>query len=85
MASQRVSIPVYGLACFGGGARTVEHVLERIPGTSEVYVNPATQEAYVEFDADRVTVDDLCKGIQRCGFRPGPPVFDSTRRHITRS
>lgn len=85
MTSQRVSIPVYGLACGGGGARTVEHALKRIPGTSEVYVNPARQEAYVEFDADRVTVEDLCTAVRRCGFRPGAPVFDNTRPQVTRS
>ena len=79
MTSQRVSIPVYGLACGGGGALTVENSLRRIPGTIEVYVNPATQDAYVEFDADRVTVEDLCKGIRRCGFRPGLPAFEDAR------
>ena len=84
MTSQRVSIPVYGLACGGGGARTVEHALKRIPGTSQVYVNPATQEAYVEFDADRVTAEDLCAGIRRCGFRPGSPVLDHTNPHVAR-
>ena len=85
MTSQRVSIPVYGLACGGGGALMVERMLKRIPGTTEVYVNPATQEAYVEFDADRVTVEDLCQGIRRCGFRPGPPALDSTRVEVTGS
>ena len=79
MKSQRVSIPVYGLACGGGGALTVERTLKRIPGATDVYVNPATQEAYVEFDADRVTVEDLCNGIRGCGFRPGSPAFDDTR------
>lgn len=84
MTSQRISIPVYGLACGGGGALTVERALRRLPGTIEVYVNPATQEAYVEFDADRVTVEDLCKGIRHCGFRPESPALDNTRPQITR-
>ena len=84
MRSRRVSIPVYGLACGGGGALTVEHALKRIAGTTEVYVNPATQEAYVEFDADRVTVEALCEGIRRCGFHPGTPALEDAGPEVTR-
>ena len=76
MATQHVSIPVFGFACGSGGALTVEHVLSRLAGATSVYVNPATGLAEVDFDPDRLTVEELCKGIRRCGFRLGRPVVE---------
>ena len=76
MTTRHVSIPVFGLACGAGGALTVERVLSRVPGAVSVYVNPATGLAEVDFEPDRVTVEELCKRIRRCGFRPGAPVLD---------
>lgn len=80
MATRHVSIPVFGFACGGGGALTVEHVLSRVPGAVSVYLNPATGLAEVDFDAERVTVDELRKAIRRCGFRPGAPHVDEPAR-----
>lgn len=76
MATRHASIPVFGFACGAGGALTVERVLSRVPGATSVYVNPATGLAEVDFDSDRVTVEELCRRIRRCGFRPGTPVLD---------
>lgn len=80
MTTRHVSIPVVGFACGGGGALTVERVLSRVAGVISVYVNPATGLAEVDFDTDRVTVEELCKRIRRCGFRPGAPVVDERVR-----
>lgn len=80
MTTRHVSIPVFGFACGGGGALTVERVLARLPGAVSVYVNPATELAEVDFDPDQVTVEELCKGIRRCGFRPGRPLVDERVR-----
>ena len=76
MTARHVSIPVFGFACGAGGVLTVERVLSRLPGAISVYVNPATGLAEVDFDADRLSVEELCKGIRRCGFRPGAPLVD---------
>jgi hypothetical protein len=43
-------MPIYGLACGGGGALTIERVLQRVAGVRLAYVNPATEMAYVEYD-----------------------------------
>lgn len=48
--AERMTVPVTGLACGGGGALVVERMLRRIPGVTAVYVNPANETAYVEFD-----------------------------------
>lgn len=83
MATRHVSIPVFGFACGGGGALTVERVLSRVPGAVSVYVNPATGLAEVDFDAERVSVDELRKAIRRCGFRPGAPHIEGPSRNTS--
>ena len=79
MSTQHVSIPVYGVACAG---RSVERGLARLTGVIDVYVNAATELAEIEFDDERITVEQLCKGIRRFGFHPGTPSVapDSARR-----
>ena len=70
MSAHHVSIPVYGVACAG---HSVERGVARLAGVIAVYVNPATELAEIEFDDERITVEELCKGIRRCGFRAGTP------------
>src|SRR5262245_53571536 len=45
--TMRLSLPIYGLGCAG---LTAERALARVPGVKQVYVNPATQKAYIECD-----------------------------------
>jgi Cu+-exporting ATPase len=68
---QRVTLPIDGLGCGGGGALTVERVIARLPGVSRVYVNAATEMAYVELDPGRCTPDDISRAVERVGFRVG--------------
>lgn len=65
---QRVTLPVYNLGCAGGGALTVERVLQQTPGVGYVYVNPATEMAYVEYDPSQVETDALTTAIESVGF-----------------
>ena len=70
MSTHHVSIPVYGVACAG---QSVERSLAKLAGVITVYVNCATELAEVDFDDEQITVEQLCKGIRRCGFHPGTP------------
>lgn len=74
MSSQRVIVPIGGLACGGGGALAVERALERTPGVVRVYVNPLTEMAYVQFDAAQTSAGHLVAAVERAGFRAGEPV-----------
>lgn len=38
-----------------GGTQTIEQALREVPGVFRASVNPATEAAYVEYDADRCT------------------------------
>jgi copper chaperone CopZ len=70
---RRVTVPIFGLGCGGSGADTAERALERTPGVRHAYVNPATEMAYVEFDACACSAEALKDAIRSAGLRPGHP------------
>ncbi|HXH25527.1 MAG TPA: heavy metal-associated domain-containing protein [Vicinamibacterales bacterium] len=70
----RVLIPVYGLGCGGGGATTVERELAATEGVLRVYVNPATEIAYVDYDPAEVDPSSLARAVEKAGYRAGHPV-----------
>lgn len=67
-------IPVYDLGCGGAGASTVERELAATDGVVRVYVNPATETAYVDYDPAEVDPWTLARVVERTGYRPGRPV-----------
>lgn len=73
MSTVRLTIPIYGLSCGGGGALTVERALARLPGVARAYVNPALEMAYVEYDPTRVSWEQLAAAVESVGFRAGSP------------
>lgn len=66
--SARVVLPVLDLGCAGGDALTVERVIEHVPGVLRVYVNPATEKAYVDYDPDRVTSAAIAARVRELGY-----------------
>jgi cation transport ATPase len=74
----RTTLPVYNLSCGGGGAHTIDRALRRIAGVKHVYVNPATEMAYVAYDATLVDVPSLVAAIEQAGF--GAPRVHSAPR-----
>ena len=71
---RHVIIPISGFGCLGSGALIIERALAQAPGVIHVYVNPATEMAYVQYEADRCTPSALRVAIARAGFRAGEPV-----------
>jgi Cu+-exporting ATPase len=68
-----VAIPVIGLSLGGCGAGQVERALRPEPGVLYVYVNRATETAYVRYDPDRIGHQRLRRGIEALGLRAGSP------------
>jgi copper chaperone CopZ len=73
MSTQRTTIPIYQLSCGGGGSLTIERALTRLDGVIRVYVNPATEMAYIEYDTARVSPAAFVAAVERVGFRVGEP------------
>jgi copper chaperone CopZ len=69
-----LQIPVYGLGCGGAGATAVERELAATDGVLRVYVNPATETAYVDYDPAEVDALALVRAIERARYRPGRPL-----------
>lgn len=74
MKTRRVTVFIYELGCGGGGALTVERALAKVPGVVQVYVNPAAETAYVEYDPAVAGVDGLIAAVESVGFRAGEPI-----------
>lgn len=73
MSTQRITFPIYDLSCGGGGSLIVERALAKVSGVAHVYVNPATEMAYIEYDPTQATIDRLIGAIEHAGFRAGVP------------
>jgi Cu+-exporting ATPase len=73
MQPAKVSLPVIGLSLGGCGALTLERVLARLDGVLRVYVNPAMETAYVDYDPGRITADEIAKTIRKLGYEIAVP------------
>ena len=67
-------IPIFGLGCGGAGATTIERELAATGGVMRVYVNPATDTAYVDYDPSETDPWTLVRAVERAGYRAGRPV-----------
>ena len=73
MTTERATLAIYGLTCGGGGALLAERALAREPGVVRAYVNPSTEMAYVEYDPERVSADQLVAAVAHVGLRADAP------------
>jgi copper chaperone CopZ len=73
MKTQRITLPIDDLSCGGGGALIVERALAQTPGVVYVYINPATEMAYIEYDPALSDPGRLVKVVEHAGFRAGVP------------
>ena len=68
-------IPILDLGC-GASGIVIARALAATNGVLRVYVNPATETAYVDYDPAEVDPQALARAIERAGFRPGQPAKD---------
>ena len=73
MTRKSATVLLADMKCAGGTAHTVEAALLHVHGVSRAYVNPATEAAYVEYDAEQCTEADLITAVESVGVRTIPP------------
>lgn len=71
MSTQRTVLPLAPFGCAGSERYTVERVLHGEPGVVEVFVNPVTEMAYVDYDPLLTGPTELFDVLRRTGFAPG--------------
>lgn len=71
-ANRKLSIPLRGFSCGGGGALQLEKQISKLGGVVKVYVNPATEQAYLDVSGE-FDIDELLKLIEKNGFKFDPP------------
>jgi cation transport ATPase len=80
MTTQRITMPIYHLGCGGSGARMIERAVAGTPGVLSAYVNPALEMAYITFDPERCTADQVSAAVAACGVHSEPdqaaPTYD---------
>jgi len=74
MNLQKIALPIEDFGCAGSGAIIVERALTKVSGVLRVFVNAATEVAYVQYDADRCDISVLRAAIARAGFHAGVPL-----------
>jgi Cu+-exporting ATPase len=74
MPRRHVTLPIEDFGCSGSGAIVVERALAKVPGVLRVYVNAATEMAYIEYDAECCDPEALRTAIARAGFHAGLPI-----------
>ena len=67
MSLQRSTFPLPTLRCAAESV-AVEHLLRAVRGVAQVFVNPVTEMAYVEYDTDRCDEDSLRSALETAGY-----------------
>ncbi len=68
---QTVTLGVSGMTC-GGCVRSVTNVLKGVEGVARAEVSLEQQRAEVEFDPQKVNVDQLKLAIEDAGYEVSP-------------
>ena len=66
-AEEKVIIGITGMHC-ASCVSTIEKSLKKVEGVSSVVVNLASEKAYVDFDPERTTTEDLKTAIGKSGY-----------------
>jgi P-type Cu+ transporter len=65
--SKQFTLPVTGMTCANCVA-TVERNLKKLDGVQSAVVNLSSERATVEFDADKLGLDDIMARVERAGY-----------------
>ena len=66
--NKKAEVKITGMAC-AGCAGAVEKALKVLVGVSTAKIELATKTAFVDYDAGKLTLDDLKKAVQGAGYK----------------
>ncbi|WP_457621170.1 cation transporter [Persephonella sp.] len=64
---EEIELDISGMHC-AGCAAGIEGTLRNLPGIISVSVNFATSKGYIEYDASRITKEDIVERIRQLGY-----------------
>ena len=73
MTRKSATVLLSDMNCAGGTVHTVEVALLHVRGVSRAYVNPVTEAADVEYDAEQCAESDLITAVESVGVRALQP------------
>lgn len=73
-----VKVPVRGMSC-ASCSQTVERRLAKAPGVKQVTVNLVTEEAWLDYDPQVTSLDDLAKLVDHLGYHLDLEAIDTKK------
>jgi copper chaperone len=67
---ETTTIKVGGMSC-GGCVKSVTNVLQALPGVAKAEVSLEQGEARIDYEAGRVSLDDMKRAVVEAGFEAG--------------
>jgi P-type Cu+ transporter len=71
---QKLQLPIIDMHC-SSCAITIEKEVNKLPGIKSTIINYVTETAYVDYDGNRVEVDDIVNAIKSAGYKTGRAVL----------
>jgi hypothetical protein len=68
MTTARVTLALDNLGCGGGEALAIERAITKMPGVTQVYINPLIEMAYVVYDPVLIDTEHLRASLNRLGY-----------------
>ncbi|MCX7784695.1 MAG: heavy metal translocating P-type ATPase [candidate division WOR-3 bacterium] len=65
--NETITIPIKGMTC-AGCVLTIENALKKLPGVNKVAVNLAGENATIEFDKNRTSINKIKETIRTVGY-----------------
>lgn len=75
---KKIEMKVGGMSC-AACAKAVERVTKKLDGVKESNVNIATEKAFISYDANKVSLDEINHAIEKAGYEP---VMESNTKQI---
>ena len=69
-------IKIGGMSC-AMCVKALENSLGKVPGIEELTVNLATEQAYVAYDDNKTSLEEMGKAIEAAGYKYLGPAEDS--------